>query len=58
MIDIISAKIEGKEISTPTPREEKVIDLMEALKASLELAEKEKTDKSPKRGRKKKVAGG
>lgn len=61
MIDIIRAKVEGEEISIPAPREEKVIDLMEALKASLELAEKEKREKTktPAKGKaKKKAAGG
>lgn len=58
MLDIIQSKIEGEEIEIPVPREEKVIDLMEALKASLAIAEKEKEkekEKTPKkRGRKKK----
>ncbi len=42
MLDVITAKLEGQEITVPAPREEKVVDLMEALKASLALAEKEK----------------
>ena len=61
MLDIIQAKVEGEEVSIPAPREEKVVDLMEALKASLELAEREKNGKTKtpsKRGRKKKVAEG
>ncbi|MDD4569618.1 MAG: Ku protein [Tepidanaerobacteraceae bacterium] len=60
MIEIIRAKVEGEEISIPAPREEKVVDLMEALKASLELAEKEKKEKpkAPSKGRTKKKAAG
>lgn len=59
LIDIIQAKIEGEEVTTPTPQEGKVVDLMEALKASLELAEKAKKTKEPSKGRRKeKVAGG
>lgn len=42
LLNIIQAKVEGQEITAPAPKEEKVIDLMEALKASLALAEKEK----------------
>lgn len=52
LLDIIRAKIEGKEVSIPAPREEKVVDLMEALKASLALAEKEKREKHEAGGRK------
>ncbi|AYO31623.1 Ku protein [Biomaibacter acetigenes] len=58
LLDIIRAKVEGEEIRIPAPREEKVVDLMEALKASLALAEKEKQEKKEvkgKRGRKKKA---
>lgn len=58
MLDIIRSKIEGDEIKATVVRDEKVIDLMEALKASLDLAEKEKkaeTGDSSKKGRKKKT---
>lgn len=59
LIEIIQAKVEGEEISIPTPRDEKVVDLMEALKASLELAEKAKKQKGKARAKtKEKVAGG
>jgi len=59
LIDIIQAKVEGEEISIPPAKEEKVVDLMEALKASLELAEKAKKTKGSSKGKaKKKVAGG
>jgi len=59
LIDIIQAKVEGEEISIPTTRDEKVVDLMEALKASLEMAEKVKKQKSKSKGKtKEKVAGG
>lgn len=44
LLNIIQAKVEGQEITAPAPKEEKVIDLMEALKASLALAEKEKAN--------------
>lgn len=59
MLEIIAAKVEGDEVRIPAPREEKVVDLMEALKASLALAEKEKGEeakesKPSKKGRKKK----
>jgi DNA end-binding protein Ku len=62
LLEIIRAKVEGEEVTIPAAREEKVVDLMEALKASLALAEKEKEKedkaKTPgRRGRKKKVAG-
>jgi len=58
LLDIIRAKVEGEEVRIPAPREEKVVDLMEALKASLALAEKEKQETKEtrgKRGRKKKA---
>lgn len=59
LIEIIQAKVEGEEISIPTPRDEKVVDLMEALKASLELAEKAKKQKGKARAKtNEKVAGG
>lgn len=44
LMDIIQAKIAGAEITTPTrPETGKVVDLMEALKASIELAKEERT---------------
>lgn len=43
MLDIIRAKVEGgEEVKVPAGREEKVVDLMEALKASLAMVEKDK----------------
>jgi len=45
LLDIIRAKVEGQEIKIPAPREEKVVDLMEALKASLAMVEEEKGKK-------------
>jgi len=43
LMDIIQTKIAGEEIITPTQRETgKVLDLMEALKASIELAKEER----------------
>jgi DNA end-binding protein Ku len=63
MLDIINAKVEGDEVKTAVVRDEKVVDLMEALKASLDLAEKEKkkeankeANKQDKKGRNKKKA--
>lgn len=55
--EIIEAKIAGQEIFTPKPAPEpgKVVDLMEALKASIQLAEKSRAP--GKKGRKKTPAG-
>ena len=56
LLDIIRAKAEGEAVTIQAPREEKVVDLMEALKASLALAEKEKKGKAKSgQGRKKKA---
>lgn len=58
LLDIIRAKAEGEAVTVQAPRDEKVVDLMEALKASLELAEKEKKGKAKAKagsGRKKKA---
>ncbi len=53
LMEIIQAKIAGKEIETPQEEAEdrKVVDLMEALKASIEKTEEEKkkTDKKVKK---------
>ncbi len=59
LMELIQAKITGEEIAVPEEREvTKVIDLMEALKASIEAAQKEKEEagEKTKRGRKKKGA--
>jgi len=50
LINVIGKKIAGEEVVTPPPRAEKVVDLMEALKQSIELAKKE-------RGAKRREAG-
>lgn len=50
LLEAISRKIAGEEVAVPPPRAEKVVDLMEALKESIELAKKE-------RGAKKRGAG-
>ncbi|MCG0275341.1 MAG: Ku protein [Thermosediminibacteraceae bacterium] len=56
LLDIIKAKVEGNEIRIPEGREEKVVDLMEALKASLAMVkeEQEKEGKKETAGRRKK----
>ncbi|MDI3481661.1 MAG: end-binding protein Ku [Tepidanaerobacteraceae bacterium] len=51
LLEIIKAKVEGEEIVIPAAREEKVVDLMEALKASLAITEKEKQEKKKTGGR-------
>ncbi len=62
--ELIEAKIVGKEVATPAPLQDRdnVVDLMEALRASVKLAEenrsKERADKAPaKKGRKKRQTG-
>lgn len=60
LLDLIHAKIEGQEIIVPdVPSQGKVVDLMEALKASVEMARKTagSNDGKPKSGRRRKVAG-
>lgn len=50
LLKIIHAKIDNDEIEIPAlPQQEKVIDLMEALKASLAATEKEKVPKTRKK---------
>ncbi len=60
--EIIQARIAGQEIVTPTPTAEKgnVVDLMEALKASVKLAEENRKGAAKKAGgtHKKAKAGG
>lgn len=59
LIEFIHAKIEGQEIAVP-PAESRgnVVDLMEALKASVEMVKKAGTgDDKPARKRRKKVVG-
>jgi len=56
LLEIIEAKIKGQEIAIPQqPEAATVVDLMEALKASLAQVE-EKKEKPKKRGRRKKEA--
>jgi len=55
--ELIQAKISGQEIVEPArPETDRVVDLMEALKASIEAAKKEKKESAKKAGRKKKGA--
>ncbi|MDN5327339.1 MAG: end-binding protein Ku, partial [Moorella sp. (in: firmicutes)] len=43
LLEIIEAKVAGEEVAVPArPATGKVVDLMEALKASIELAKQEK----------------
>lgn len=62
LLEMIRAKIEGQQVAIPEdPQRAKVVDLMEALKASVELAQKEaKKQEKPSRKKKqpKKAAGG
>lgn len=56
---LVEQKVEGEEITLAAPPEEeptKVVDLMEALKASVEQAKKNKTDKPAKKTPAKKAA--
>ncbi len=58
---IIEAKLEGAEIAeAPAPKKGKVVDLMSALKASVDAAKGKKESAKPKRAaaRRKKVAAG
>lgn len=50
LLGTIGRKMAGEEVVAPPPRTEKVVDLMEALKQSIELAKKE-------RGAKRREAG-
>ncbi|MCL4439654.1 MAG: Ku protein [Firmicutes bacterium] len=48
LLKVIEAKIQGEEVTTPVrPETGKVVDLMEALKASIELAKQTKERTSP-----------
>ena len=62
LMEIINAKLEGQEIvAAPAPPEGKVVDLMAALKASVDAAKGRQQDEKPKRaasGRKRKAAAG
>jgi len=57
LMEVIQAKIAGEEVEVPAavPEEGKVVDLMEALKASIELAEKERKKKGEKKKKADKV---
>lgn len=57
---VLEAKIAGQEVVAPTPEAQpsNVLDLMEALKASVQMAEEERQVPSPKKGRRKKAGTG
>ncbi len=56
LMEVIQAKIAGEEVAIPTaPETAKVIDLMEALRASLEATEKKEPQTPAKKGKKKKI---
>jgi DNA end-binding protein Ku len=58
LMELIRAKIEGEQIAIPeTAAKGKVVDLMEALKASVEMAKKATEDEKPARKSRKKAAG-
>ena len=53
LLDIVEKKVAGEEIEVVAPPEEtKVVDLMEALKASVEATKKRSAAKKPARGKK------
>lgn len=57
LLELIGAKVKGEEVITPAqPETTKVVDLMEALKASIEAAQKDKKNVPRKGARKKKGA--
>ncbi|MDS1030808.1 Ku protein [Bacillota bacterium LX-D] len=56
LLNIIKAKITGQEITIPQANKEKVVDLMEALKASLALQEQNKEQPKKKIRSRKKIA--
>ncbi|GAB6157631.1 Ku protein [Desulfotomaculum varum] len=48
LMEVIQAKVAGEEVATaPAPQIDKVVDLMSALKASIELAKQEREIKTP-----------
>ncbi|NLL21296.1 MAG: Ku protein [Firmicutes bacterium] len=56
LLDVIQAKVEGKEIAVaPSPEREKVVDLLEALQASVKKS-REKTEKAGKRDSNRKLS--
>ena len=59
LLSIVEAKAEGKEVeAAPEPEPTKVVDLMEALKASVEATKKKAGGKEEKPARAKKAAAG
>lgn len=57
LLEVIQAKIAGEEVETvPTAQTEKVVDLMSALKASIDLAQKERDNNKQKDTVKKKAS--
>lgn len=58
LLELIHAKIEGEQIAIPEAAEQgKVVDLMEALKASVEMAKKATTEEKPSKRKRKKASG-
>ncbi|GAB6180647.1 Ku protein [Desulfotomaculum defluvii] len=56
LLEVIQAKIAGEEVETvPTAQTDKVVDLMSALKASIDLAQQERDNKNKKDALKKKA---
>lgn len=50
LLKVIQAKVEGKEVfQAPSPEREKVVDLLEALRASIEKTQDKKVKTGPKR---------
>lgn len=57
LMEVIQAKVAGEEVEVaPTPEADKVVDLMSALKASIDLAREERDGKKKKGGRPRKAA--
>jgi DNA end-binding protein Ku len=48
---VITAKVEGEPVPTAEPKEEKVVDLMEALRRSLQATRKEEPARRTRRAR-------
>lgn len=58
LMNLINAKISGDEVAVPTePKAPKVVDLMEALRASIEVSQKQKTTSKGKKDIRKKNKG-
>jgi DNA end-binding protein Ku len=58
LVQIVEAKVEGREVEAPPePEETKVVDLMEALKASVEATKKKAASDSSSKAASKRAAG-